>query len=1383
MITMRRTCYKCRKAGSLRLKKYPIGNHSTSITYLWVMCFPIIFGLAFCMGTFIGIMIYTLLYTFHLYVIKRPICTSIFSLIYSESLKAITWKFIKFIAIEMIRFCVSCLIALFLFKSWKLHEVPPPGNGKGERQISIEQALGVEVPLTIANRPSSKGRLKFLQWNARNLNWAKVQEITPISDQSDVLIFQESGSTLPFIRNYSIAACDKRGQGTAIYVKHGINYEPWISPNFDTIGSKGDFVVCGIIIGTLLVLSAYVRPLGSTTKESRIAFVSSIREIMDNYSQVVIGGDFNDHGRLFSEFNPVPESPWEILIENDDVQILNDGSITRPQSGKALDGTFAKNIEYHDWMVLDTGYYSSDHFPIWFEIGSISLNRLEVSQKKKPRKFTLVDWTRINKNIIMELENREVGLSGSEKIIWWCDIITKQILEFSKPSRKTYCPWWNAELKTLKSRRSKLRRTGTYAQYAEAHSEFRRVFQKTKRRYFRMNLFKIAEHRNPFKGLYEFLPGLRKKRKQSCLMQDYGAYNAAMNLGHQFAEISNTVHNTRSHYDIDTRIGNMPLGSMPQITKHELLSCLHGTKDRSSTGCDEIGYGVWKRLCKDPLILEDIRIAMDEILRNGDLPPLWRQSIIHPVPKESGGFRPISLLNSLSKVMDKIVLARLENEIDERAMQFGCRKGHSTQQAIIRLLHNSAMAGENGDHFLLFSLDLSKAYDRLDISKLVTKLLNNGVSRYLVVFIDSWLRDRSFKVRVNGVLSDEFRVNQGLPQGSPLSVALWKIYVSDFPVPDSNCQAFMDDIIFWETGKSFNEARFKLQRLAQNVESWLTDNQMTLNIQKSRLLANKTPFIREPIVIHGCHYFPLKELKYLGINLLTCPDGPDFALELSEVKTDLKRRCAILSKVSRWIPSKLCSLFGKSLVLGKLNFYLAFLGAENKETLRPLEVGLNEALRFITGAFKSTPIPLLHSKSKIPPLGSLIRKAAGNLWISLQFHPTILTRDYEMWEATGNNGITPLGALWEFESHVIQYFQIDPNDNNSLEIDGGAVITKNQSEALHRCHYMHQDLTKEQALQLNRQSLFRIPKGDIAVWTDGSKSNNIGASGVYLVDEVTDENWTVSSPYKPIFSSFEIEVCAMIDGLREIMELGLSNSRVVLCTDSQSAIKHLISLSMNPRIVSNVVYELVDVITELIKERSIHLSLCWVPGHSNIGYNDKVDQIAKDQLQESDIEDFIQLSIPRTRIQWLNNKKCIEEFKLYLEEYVSDSHWPHYPPRRSFKEIQDKNEESFNRKIDIAVFRMRTGHNRLRKHLKNIKIEESELCRFCSKHMEDCFHLLAHCSGILTTKEGAAIFKLRREVDLVTRKEYHDWLFDSSPWKAKQRKGFLQILQRLDIHL
>ena len=78
---------------------------------------------------------------------------------------------------------------------------------------------------------------------------------------------------------------------------------------------------------------------------------------------------------------------------------------------------------------------------------------------------------------------------------------------------------------------------------------------------------------------------------------------------------------------------------------------------------------------------------------------------------------------------------------------------------------------------------------------------------------------------------------------------------------------------------------------------------------------------------------------------------------------------------------------------------------------------------------------------------------------------------------------TSLDGIWQF--------QIDPNDNNSLEIDGGAVITKNQSEALHRCHYMHQDLTKEQALQLN-QSLEQNSQTAVHAADDLFKAAQVG---------------------------------------------------------------------------------------------------------------------------------------------------------------------------------------------------------------------------------------------------------------------------------------------------
>ena len=141
----------------------------------------------------------------------------------------------------------------------------------------------------------------------------------------------------------------------------------------------------------------------------------------------------------------------------------------------------------------------------------------------------------------------------------------------------------------------------------------------------------------------------------------------------------------------------------------------------------------------------------------------------------------------------------------------------------------------------MFSLDLSKAYDRLDTSKLIHKMMLYQFLPYLIKFVDSWLTERTFKVRLNNIFSDEFHTSEGLPQGSPLSVGLWRIYVSDFPVPDSNCQAFMNDIIFWESGHSYNEVMNGMRRKALDLDLWLKNHQMCLNEKKSKLLINKLP--------------------------------------------------------------------------------------------------------------------------------------------------------------------------------------------------------------------------------------------------------------------------------------------------------------------------------------------------------------------------------------------------------------------------------------------------------------------------------------------------------------------------------------------------------------
>ena len=82
-------------------------------------------------------------------------------------------------------------------------------------------------------------------------------------------MIQECGSYLPHIAGFSLAANDLRDQGTAIYVRYTVEYTEWNSAGLQNTGNEGDYVVCGVRIGDLLAISVYIRPLGSTTIESR----------------------------------------------------------------------------------------------------------------------------------------------------------------------------------------------------------------------------------------------------------------------------------------------------------------------------------------------------------------------------------------------------------------------------------------------------------------------------------------------------------------------------------------------------------------------------------------------------------------------------------------------------------------------------------------------------------------------------------------------------------------------------------------------------------------------------------------------------------------------------------------------------------------------------------------------------------------------------------------------------------------------------------------------------------------------------------------------------------------------------------------------------------
>ena len=99
--------------------------------------------------------------------------------------------------------------------------------------------------------------------------------------------------------------------------------------------------------------------------------------------------------------------------------------------------------------------------------------------------------------------------------------------------------------------------------------------------------------------------------------------------------------------------------------------------------------------------------------------------------KETTNYRPISLLLTLSKVLEKIVYKRVYNFLDRTNQlfisQYGFRSKHSCENAIQELIGNVLKGHEHGKHTLAVFLDISKAFDTISHSVLYVKLERYGI--------------------------------------------------------------------------------------------------------------------------------------------------------------------------------------------------------------------------------------------------------------------------------------------------------------------------------------------------------------------------------------------------------------------------------------------------------------------------------------------------------------------------------------------------------------------------------------------------------------------------------------------------------------------------------
>ena len=281
---------------------------------------------------------------------------------------------------------------------------------------------------------------------------------------------------------------------------------------------------------------------------------------------------------------------------------------------------------------------------------------------------------------------------------------------------------------------------------------------------------------------------------------------------------------------------------------------------KNSCGSDGLSTNFLKRISK--IIAAPLSVIINQSLVTGIFPVRLKTAKVIPLFKKGDdhvfdNYRPISLLSSISKVVEKIVFIQFYDYFSKQNLlydgQYGFRKIHSTELTAVELVDRIRLYMDKGQIPLSVFWGLSKAFDTLDHSILLTKLNFYGFSGSALMWFQSYLSHKQQCVDFDGTVSDIctffVHLSTGVPQGSILGPLLFIIYMNDIHIASEqfNFILYADDTNMTSPMCSFS-SQIALQSMSMtqlshninvvlnNMQEWLSINKLSLNVKKSEFM-------------------------------------------------------------------------------------------------------------------------------------------------------------------------------------------------------------------------------------------------------------------------------------------------------------------------------------------------------------------------------------------------------------------------------------------------------------------------------------------------------------------------------------------------------------------
>lgn len=1057
----------------------------------------------------------------------------------------------------------------------------------------------------------------------------------------------------------------------------------------------------------------------------------------------ILTGDFNALNIIWgNNLNCARGKFLEEIIDNDNnISLLNNGKSTHfclyRGTFSALDLTLCSTtlLNKISWNVLDHPY-GSDHMPIIIDYLH-SLNQPANNDNRSSIKnrhlfntgsqkwvYQNANWDSYSKhflnNIPLLSKNVEIDTNTIKTSILEAAQENIPKLTFNGQSKHKIVPWWNQEVRLaireykafwyycrqpqnnnmenrilLKQLKAKSRRVikqakqNTWTQFTQSINEKTPTTEVWRK----INLIKSKKH-----GCNE----IRAMESGSIIYTD--PEDIANCLANHFSSTSSTSNYTTNFQEYKRQIEMNPIID-ENINTNEEYNLLFTLNEfdfalqscRSlCTGIDGVSYKMIEQLPENMKLI--ILEHYNNMWQQNEFPYEWKIAIVLPLlkpgqnPSSPNDRRPISLTCCLSKLIEKMVSRRLRFILEKHHIiippQCGFRNYHSTADCLSFLQNEVLNAFHMKEHLIAIFFDIKKAYDMAWRHRIILKLQEYNIRGHMLKFIINFLQHRRFKVKNGSILSNTFTLENGIPQGSVLSVILFLVAINDinsrilYPI---QTLCFADDFVMFCRDRDVIYLGDVLQEAITNLEEWCNRSGFTFSNTKTKCMhfKHRAPqqSMNPPLTLYDQQLEFVTTIRYLGVIL---DQKLSWIPHFKYVKQNCTQRVNVLKYLSNqgWGADRvsLMKVF-KSFICTKINYASVAYSSARKSSFQIIDVIFNKCLRIVSGAFHTSPIKSIFCEAGELPTHirrdiilskycfKLLQHKTHILHIKVK-HPHLLAS-----YSNPSKSKTPYPFPIRFHQ-LLSEFTFDLDWLMCYEEDDAEKIapwTLKKPKINTSLTTFKKGSTDDNTY---KQNLFQQLEGTqefTKVFTDGSK--NLTGTGCGFTDTKRKKDYIF--PMHKMTSIYTAELYCILQALVYINRIDAPNS--IIFTDSLSSLQII-----NQTYPKNQLVMQIQQIIHNILINNRYITLFWIPSHIGISGNELADDLANraanlnsenDQtstITSSDATNAMQRMLSRKwEIEWReDNDSKLRAYKPYTQRYTTQ----------------------YSRKHQLAITRTLIGH-------------------------------------------------------------------------------------------